>query len=62
MVSTEQFNELAAAMMRSQRVPASIAIEIKGNPEFISDEALSGIADDVIEKAVERLSISGGGT
>ncbi len=55
-VSTEQFNGLATAIMRSQRVPVSIAIEIKGNPEFISDVELAIVADHVIEQAVLRLS------
>jgi hypothetical protein len=55
-VTTEQFNRLAAAIMRSQRVPQSIAIEIKGNPEFIPDEELAIVADRVIEQIVDRLT------
>ncbi len=42
--------------MRSQRVPQSIAIEIKCNPEFVSDDELATIADDVIGKVVDRLT------
>jgi hypothetical protein len=55
-VSTEQFNRLALAIMRSQRVPQSIAIEIRGNPEFIDDVELARIADQVIEQVVARLT------
>ena len=56
MVSTEQFKQLATAIMRSQRVPESIAIEIKGNPEFIGDDELSRVADQVIEQVVGKLT------
>jgi len=55
-VNTEQFTKLAKAVMRSQKVPESIAVEIKGNPEFVSAEDLQRIADDVIEKVVDRLT------
>jgi hypothetical protein len=57
-ISTERFNGLALAMMRAQRVPASTAIEIKCNPEFVGDDELAGIADALIEEAVARLSRS----
>jgi hypothetical protein len=55
-VSTEQFKQLATAIMRSQRVPESIAIEIKGNPEFIGDDELSRVADEVIEQVAGKLT------
>jgi hypothetical protein len=55
-VSTEQFNKLATAIMRSQRVPESIAIEIKCNPEFIGADELARVADQVIEQVVARLT------
>lgn len=42
--------------MRSQRVPESIAIEIKGNPEFIDAAALADVADQVTAQVVERLT------
>ena len=55
-VNTEQFNRLAKSVMSSQRVPETIAIEIKGNPEWVSAEALEAIAVDVTAKVVERLT------
>ncbi len=55
-VYTEQFSQLAKAIMRAQNVPESIGILIKGNPEFISDEALMKIADEVAAGAIERLT------
>jgi hypothetical protein len=55
-VYTEQFSKLAKAIMRAQNVPESIGILIKGNPEFISDEALMKVADEVAAGAIERLT------
>jgi len=55
-VATEQFDKLAKVIMRSQNVPESIAIMVKGNPEFISDEKLSGIAEEVLLEAIARLT------
>ena len=55
-VNTEQFGKLAKAVMHSQRVPESIAIEIKGNPEFVTAPELEKIADEVTAKVVERLT------
>lgn len=55
-VSTEQFAKLAKAVMLSQRVPESIAIEIKGNPEFVGAAELEKIADDVTAQVVDRLT------
>ena len=43
--------------MRAQKVPESIGIEIKGNPEFISDEELLVVADAVIAQVIERLTV-----
>jgi hypothetical protein len=43
-VITERFHPVAMATLRSQRFPESIIVEIKGNPEFIDDEALSNVA------------------
>ena len=55
-VTTERFNAVAKATLRSQRVPESIAIEIKGNPEFITDEELAKVSQEVVEQIVERLT------
>ena len=55
-VATDQFVKLAKVIMRSQQVPESIAIMIKGNPEYVSDEELAAIADELILQSVERLT------
>ena len=55
-ITTERFNALATAIMHSQCVPESIAIEIRGNPEFIDDEKLAALANWVVEQAVDRLT------
>lgn len=55
-IATEQFEKLAKVIMKSQNIPESVAIHIKGNPEFISDEELMAVADKVMEEAVDRLT------
>ena len=55
-IATEQFEKLAKVIMKAQHVPESIAIHIKGNPEFISDDELMIVADNVLEEAVSRLT------
>ena len=55
-ITTEQFEQLAKVIMNSQNVPASVAIHIKGNPEFISDDELMKVADKILVEAIERLT------
>ena len=55
-VVTEQFEKLAGVILAARNVPESIAIHVKGNPEFISDEKLSGIAEEVLIEAIARLT------
>ena len=55
-VATEQFEKLAKVIMRSQKVPESIAIMVKGNPEYISVEKLELICDQVAEEVHVRLT------
>ena len=56
MIATEQFEKLAQVIMKARHVPESIAIHIKGNPEFISDDELMIVADNVLKEAVSRLT------
>jgi hypothetical protein len=53
-VASEQFIKLARTVLRSQKVPEEVAIEIKGNPEFVSDEELGRIAEFIAAEAVLR--------
>jgi hypothetical protein len=55
-VATEQFEKLAKVIMRSQNVPESIAIMVKGNPEFISVEKLEQVCEEVTEDVHARLT------
>ena len=55
-VATEQFEKLAKVIMRSQNVPESIAIMVKGNPEYISVEKLEHVCDQVVEDVLVRLT------
>lgn len=55
-IVTEQFETLAKTVMKSRNVPDSVAVMIKGNPEFISDDELMKVADGVLEDVVERLT------
>jgi hypothetical protein len=55
-VATEQFEKLAKVIMRSQKVPESIAIMVRGNPEYISVEKLELVCDQVVEEVRVRLT------
>ena len=55
-ITTERFNAVAKATLRSQRVPESIVIEIKGNPEFVTDTELEKISLEVVDEIVKRLT------
>ena len=55
-VATEQFEKLAKVIMRSQNVPESIAIMVKGNPEYIAQDELTRICDQVVEEVLVRLT------
>ena len=53
---TEQFEQLAKAVMRSRDVPDSAAVIIRGNPETVPDAALDPLAAQVLAEAVTRLT------
>ena len=55
-VATEQFAKLAKVIMRSQNVPESIAIMVKGNPEYIAQAELDRVCDEVVEDVLVRLT------
>ena len=56
MVVTEQFEKLSKIIMKSQNVPESIAVMVKGNPEYISAEALQAACEQVAEEVIDRLT------
>ena len=55
-VATEQFEKLAKVIMRSQNVPESIAIMVNGNPEYIAQDELNRVCDQVVEEVLVRLT------
>jgi hypothetical protein len=55
-IATEQFEKLARVIMKSQHVPESVMILIRGNPEFIAQNELEQVADRVLEEAVGKLT------
>ena len=55
-VATEQFEKLARVIMRSQKVPDSIAIMVKGNPEYITQQELRNVCDQVVDDVLVRLT------
>ena len=55
-VATEQFEKLAKVIMRSQNVPESIMVMVKGNPEYITADALEKVSEQVTEEVRLRLT------
>jgi hypothetical protein len=45
------------ATLRSQRFPEAIVVEIKGNPEFVTDEELSAISRKMAADVAKQLTI-----
>ncbi len=56
MVVTEQFEKLSKIIMKSQKVPESIAIMVSGNPEYISADALKETCEQVAREVIDRLT------
>ena len=59
-VITERFHAVAMATLRSQRVPDSIVVEIKGNPEFVSDDELAKISSKMADDVARQLAARNG--
>jgi hypothetical protein len=55
-VITERFHAVANATLRSQRFPETIVVEIKGNPEFVTDEELAKISTKMTDDIAQRLT------
>ncbi len=56
LVISEQFAKLAQSLMRSREIPESIAIVLKGNPEFVTESQGEALAGEVIVQTVRRLT------
>jgi len=44
------------ATLRSQRFSESIVVEIKGNPEFVTDEELAKVSRKMADDVAQRLT------
>jgi hypothetical protein len=55
-VTTSRFAAVARATLRSQRVPESISLEIKGNPEFVTYDELVTLSQNLIDDIAARLT------
>ena len=55
-ITTERFDTVAKVTLRSQHVPESIVVEIKGNPEFVSDQELERQSQEMVDTLVTRLT------
>ena len=58
-IATGQFVDLAKVMMRSRRVPETIAVVIAGNPEFLDEPAFDPLAAQIFADMLERLAGNG---
>lgn len=59
-VITERFHAVAMATLRSQRFPDSIVVEIQGNPEFVTDEELVKISNNMADDIARQLAARNG--
>ncbi len=42
-------------MLRSQQAPDSLAVVVKGNPEYLDPTAIDALADQVLDDIVRQL-------
>ncbi|MBI3917187.1 MAG: hypothetical protein HY322_09285 [Betaproteobacteria bacterium] len=59
-LATEAFAKLAKVTLDARRLPGTLAIVIRGNPEFLDEPALAQVADRVLDEAVRRLTTGAG--
>jgi len=55
-IATEAFVKLLLVSLRARQAPDSIALVLKGNPEFLGPAQLTPLADRVLDEAVCRLA------
>lgn len=55
-VVSEQFAALASSIIRAGKLPASTIVMIPGNPEYVTQEALMGLADRALAEIVDKLT------
>ncbi len=54
-IAAEAFTKLLTVMLRSQQAPDSLAVVVKGNPEYLDATAIDALADQVLDDVVQQL-------
>ena len=54
-IATEAFTQLLTVMLRSQQAPDSLAVVVKGNPEYLDPAVTDTLADKVLDDIVRQL-------
>ncbi len=54
-IATEAFAKLLTVMLRSQQAPDSLAVVLRGNPEYLDQSAIDTLADQVLEDIMRQL-------
>ena len=57
---TEAFQKLLMVTLRARRAPETLAVVLKGNPEYLDPPALAALADNVLRETVRRLTTGSG--
>ena len=61
-LATEAFQKLLTVTLRARQAPATLAVVLKGNPEYLPPDALVELADKALREAVQRLTTGSGST
>ncbi len=54
-IASEAFTKLLTVMLRSQQAPDSLAVVLRGNPEYLDQTAIDTLADQVLDDVVQQL-------
>ena len=60
-VAAQAFEKLLNVMLQSRQAPQTLAIVLKGNPEYMDVPTLADVADRTLDEAVRRLTSGRGG-
>jgi len=59
-LATEPFRTLLMVTLRARQAPETLAVVLKGNPEYLEPSVLSSLAERVLDEAVQRLTTGSG--
>ncbi len=55
-LAAEPFEKLLKVVLRARQMSATLAVLIRGNPEYLDQPAQTVLADQVLDEAVHRLT------